>query len=125
MRALKRVQGDAAKLLRRELRDIADDVKMDAQANVTHKTGRHGGPNVPHLGPSIKSSTTGTGASIYSDAPHAIVQDVGGQVGRDRSALLKRADVSHYMSKAVEDARPYVNRRLEELLDEFGREFEK
>lgn len=123
MRALKRVEGDAAKLLRRELRDIADDVKMDAQANVTHKTGRHGGPNVPHLGPSIKSSTTGTGASIYSDAPQAIVQDVGGQVGN--SAILRRADVSHYMTKAVEDARPYVNRRLEELLDEFGREFEK
>lgn len=124
MRALKRVEGDAGKNLRRELRDIANDIRDTARAGVGHKTGRHGGSGT-RLAQSIKSRVTGTGASIYSAAPHAIVQDVGGRVGHGKQTILKRADVSHYMTEAVDDARPYVNRRLDELLAEFGREFER
>jgi hypothetical protein len=123
MKALRRIEGTAARDLRRELREIANDVKMTAQAGVRHTTGRHGGPNVPRLAQSIKATTTGSGASVYSQAPHAAVQDVGGQIGH--GAIIPRARASHYMTGAVREAQPYISRRMEGLLDEFGREFER
>lgn len=113
------------KRLRAELRDIAKDVRDTARVYVSHKTGRHGGADVPRLGPSIKASVTTAGASVYSDAPHSIVQDVGGRVGRNRATLLKRSEVSHYMTQATQDAQPYVTKRLEGMLGEFEREFER
>jgi phage gpG-like protein len=123
MKALRRIEGTAARDLRRELREIANDVKMTAQAGVRHTTGRHGGPNLPRLRDSIKASTTNAGASIYSESPYASVQDVGGQVGK--GAIIRRASASHYMTGAVREAQPYISRRMEGLLDEFGREFER
>jgi hypothetical protein len=123
LRALKQVEGDAGKNLRRELAEIAKDVRTTASAGVSHKTGRHG--KGPRLAQSIKSRATATGASVYSDAPHAIVQDVGGRVGRGHLTLLKRSEVSRYMTEAVHEARPYIDRRMTELLNEFGHEFER
>lgn len=110
--------------------DVAGDVRSTARSYVTHKTGRHGGANVPHLAPSIRASVTAYGASVYSDAPQAIVQDSGGRVGRKTPGhphgvtILQRANVSHYMTEAVREAQPYVTRRLEMLLDELERGFE-
>lgn len=124
-RAFRRISKDAAKDLRRELRTIARGVAVVARRNVPHKTGRHGGPDVPYLEKTIRTSVTLTGASVYSDAPHAYVQDRGGQVGRDHATLLKRADVSHYMTNAVRDSRGDVERRLGRLMDELGRDYER
>lgn len=124
-RALRRADTETGKRLRRELRDIAKDVRDTAQTYVTHRTGRHGGADVPRLADSLKVSVTTTGATVFSEAPHAAVQDQGGRVGRNRATLLKRANVSHYMSNAVRDAQPYVTRRLEELMDELERDFER
>jgi hypothetical protein len=121
--ALKRSDEVAAKALRTELRGIADTVRDKARGNVTHKTGRHGGADVPRLGPSIKTSVTNTGASIYSKAPHAIVQDTGGQVGRGKSTLLKRASVSRYMTKAVAESEGDVERAMDRVLDDIGKDF--
>lgn len=122
-RALRRTEGKVYPRLRRELLEIAGDVRTTARVYVPHKTGRHGGANVPKLAPSIRSSVTSYGASVFSAAPHSIVQDVGGRVGN--GTILKRADASHYMSHAVRDSLPYVNRRLEGLMGELERSFEE
>lgn len=121
-RAFKRLDADGAKKLRRELRDIANDVRDTARSYVPHKTGRHG-TDGPRLAPSIRSNVTAYGASVSSDAVHSIVQDVGGRVGNH--TILQRANVSHYMTEAVQDAQPYVTRRMSMLLDELGKEFEE
>lgn len=123
-RALKRSDTFVSKRLRKELSDTAKDVRDTARSGVPHKTGRHGGSGI-RLAPSIKSSATTKGASVYSDAPHAIVQDVGGRVGRNHATILSRASVSHYMTEAVEEAKPYVMKRMEGLLDDLARNFEE
>lgn len=64
-----------------------------------------------------------SGASVYSDAPHSRVQDEGGQVGRNRATLLKRGEVSQYMTRAVRDSNALVSRRLEGLLADIERDF--
>lgn len=122
VRALRRTDDMVYPYLRRELLDIAGDVRSVARTYVKHRTGRHGGPNVPRLAPSIRSGVTTQGASVFSSAPHSIVQDVGGRVGH--GAILKRSEVSHYMTDAVRDSQPYVTRRLEVLLSEIEHTFE-
>lgn len=121
-RALKHAEGGSARELRKELKDIAEDVKMDAQANVSHRTGRSGGSGY-HLGPSIKTSVAQRGAMLYSEAPHSIVHDVGGRVGK--GAIISRSSASRYMWNAVSEAGPYVSRRLDGLLESIGAEFER
>jgi len=123
-RALRKAEGNTGKNLRKALREVAKDVRDAARGNVEHRTGRHGGADVPRLGPSIKAGVTAVGASIYSNAPHSIVQDQGGQVGIARATLLKRASVSRYMTRAVVDSQPTVERKMDEVLDELGRDFE-
>lgn len=122
-RALKRTDSRAYPYLRRELLNIAGDVRTTARVYVPHKTGRHGGPGVEKLGPSIRTNVTSYGASVSSGAPHSIVQDVGGRVGN--GAIIRRADASHYMTMAVRDSQPYVTRRLNVLMNELERSFEE
>lgn len=62
--------------------------------------------------------------SVYSNLEHSRVQDQGGQVGRHRATLLKRSDVSQYMTKAVRDSSQEVEKQVDELLDQLGRNFE-
>lgn len=52
------------------------------------------------------------------------MQDQGGRVGRNHATLLKRSDVSQYMTKAVRDSSPAVEKQVDELLDQLGRNFE-
>ena len=120
-RALRRAEGEAPKYLRRGLTEIAKGVKRDATANITHRTGRHG-----NEGPiRVRTSVTARGASVYANEVHAIVQDVGGQVGRSRATLLRRDSVSQFMTKAVRNSRPRIEREMEQLLDTLGRDFER
>lgn len=122
-RALRRVEGDAGKDLKRRLRVIAVGVQGRARGNVSHKTGRHG--EGPTIGQSLRVSVTQRGASLYTTAPHGFVQDRGGQVGRNRATLLRRDSVSQYMTRAVVSEQAHVRGQLAEMLDDFGREFEK
>lgn len=121
-RALRRAEGTTGKELRKGLREIAKGIQKDARGNITHKTGRHG---KVRLSGSIRTSVTTKGASVFSNAPHALVQDVGGQVGRNRAALLQRASVSQYMLKATRGAGPRIERELENLLDKLGRDLDR
>lgn len=122
-RAFRQAEGNASKYLRAELREIAKGVARDAKGNVTHKTGRHS--KGPRLKGSIRVSVTARSASVYSNAAHALVQDVGGQVGRNRATLLKRAEVSQYMLKATHNAGPHIERQVEQMLDRLGRDFDR
>lgn len=122
-RALKRVESEVGKDLKAGLRAIGKGVASDAARNVQNKTGRHG--KGPRLGPSINTSVSAVGASIYSNAPHSIVQDVGGRVGRGRATLLARASVSKYMTRAVADSKDEVEREIGKVLDKVERDFER
>lgn len=92
-------------------------------ANVTHKTGRHGNDG-PRLAASIRIGVNQRSVSIYSSAIHAIVQDQGGQVGRHHSTLLKRGEVSQYMTKAVRQTSGEVGSRINRVLDDVAHDFE-
>ena len=127
-RALLRIAGvgdyGLAYELRRRLALIGETVAEAAPQYVTHKTGRHGNPDEPRLEDSVRVNVTTNMASVYSTAIHGGVQNVGGQVGRKRRTLLKRADVSQWMNKAVNAEKPYVEEELEGVIDWLVHEFE-
>lgn len=121
-RALREADADVAKELRQSLRTSARVVQEAAKANISHRTGRHD-PDVPRLADSLKVGVGATSVSLYSNALHAGVQDQGGKVGRGRLTLLKRSEVSQYMTRATQekdgavedDIRQAVNRGLRAL----------
>ena len=121
--ALKRGDANTSKQLTRELRELAKGVQRQARSNVEHKTGRHGGPDVPKLAPSIRTSVTRTGATVYSNAPHAAAQDLGARVGK--GAILQRSQVSRYMTRAVDESKSEIERGMDRVLDRLGRDFER
>jgi hypothetical protein len=121
-RALKRSAGDVDKFTKRELKDIGNAVRDRARAKVQHKTGRHGESGI-RLAPSIKTSVTQRGVSVYSNAPHAAVQDRGGRVGH--GAIIQRARASAYMTKAVKDSRGTVEESLVQLGSKIEQEYER
>lgn len=118
-RAFRQVEGDLSKTLRKELREAAKPIAAKAQSNVPHKTGRHGkdGPIKVRVGVTQKA------VSIYSNAPHSAVQDMGGRVGH--GAVITRASASAYMSKAVKSSRADIEAGLERvgrtIEQEYGR----
>lgn len=83
-----------------------------AADNIGHKTGRHGNTGKP-LAQTLRVSATSTALSLYSNAPHAGVQDQGGQVGRGHLTLLKRGEVSQYMTRAVTSDSSKVEEMIE------------
>ena len=118
-RALRRISSDLDKDTRSALRRVAEPIRGRAQANVQHKTGRHG-----QDGPiRVRTSVTTRGVSLYANAPHAAVQDFGGRVGH--GAIITRASASHYMTKAVAESHPVIEAGLNSLGDEIGRKFER
>lgn len=98
-------------------------MQAKARANVQHKTGRHGGPDVPKLAGSIRIGQTTSALSVYSNAPHARVQDEGGRVGH--GAVITRASASAYMTKAVQQSQGDVEKALGGLGDDIANEFER
>lgn len=71
---------------------------------------------------SIRTSVTLRGASVYSTVDWGGVQNYGGRVGRNQATLLRRADVSRYMTRAVAETRPAATRHIEGTLDWLARE---
>jgi hypothetical protein len=121
-RALRRVDGHLGPDLRKGLREIAEVVRRKAEGNISHRTGRHGdeGP----LADSLRLGVTQRTVSVYSNLEHSRVQDQGGRVGRNHATLLKRGEVSQYMTRAVQSSAPEVEQKVNELLDRLGRDFE-
>jgi phage gpG-like protein len=116
-RALKRTQGNLPKHVRTELRGIGKYVRDRAKANVRSRSG--------DLEGSVRTSVTNRSVSVYSNLPYSRVQDQGGKVGRHHATLLKRADVSRYMTRAVSASEGEVRTRLEALLDAIDHDFEE
>lgn len=117
-RAFKRIGGDLPKNTRKALKEIAEPIRAKAQANVQHKTGRHG-----QDGPiRVKVSATQKAVSVYATAPHSRVQNDGGRVGH--GAIITRASASHYMTKAVQQGRSDVENALEGLGDTIANQFD-
>lgn len=109
--------------VQRRVRIIGEAVAQAAPKFVSHRTGRHGDPGNPSLESSVRVSATQWSASVYSTALHGGVQNVGGKVGRNHATLLKRADVSAWMIKAVGSERAFVAAEIEDLLSWLEREF--
>lgn len=122
-RALKHTASEAKPALRKELKGIGEEVKLVAGENVSHRTGRHG--SGPRLAGSIKVSVRQAGVSVYSNAPHAFVQDRGGRVGRGHRTILERGKVSQYMTRAVRSEQDRMSKRLEGVLDRLGQDFQQ
>lgn len=120
-RAFRRIGGDLPRITRKALRDIAEPVRVLARANIEHKTGRHGDPNLPPLERSIRIGARAAALSVYSNQVYAGIQERGGRVGH--GAIVHRARASAYMSKAVIESRPATIRALEQLGDTIEREF--
>jgi len=109
--------------LQQRLRTIGEAVAKAAPQFVSHRTGRHGDPGNPSLEESVRVSVTQRQASVYSTALHGGAQNVGGKVGRNHATLLKRADVSGWMIKAVGSEREFVREEVDSLLEWLEREF--
>lgn len=123
-RALRRAEGDAQKHLRAELKTAASVAREKARGFITHTTGRRGNAGPP-LADTLRVSVTQAGASVWSDAPHAVVQDVGGRVGRGQLTVLRRGEVSRYMTRGVQSAQPEIEARVNAALDRVERDFER
>lgn len=100
------------------MRVIGQHVRDDAQAGAPvgpRPKRAHSGP----LAASLRVSVTQRGVSVYSNEPHAFVQDRGGRVGH--GAIITRARASGYMSKAVSSNQVLVTAALDALLDNVER----
>lgn len=95
--------------LRLRLKAAVEQVRVTAQADAPSRSGR--------LRASIRVSVTQRSASLYSTAIYGGVQNYGGKVGRDHATLLKRAEVSQYMTRAAQSNKERVAREVEGVLD--------
>ncbi len=112
--SMRKAGGEAARDLKRDLRTLGKTVLADAKSNAPVGPRPKRSSTKP-LAASLRISVNQRGVSVYSNAEHAYVQDRGGRVGK--GAVITRASASGYMTKAVADARPRVNRELEQILD--------
>lgn len=118
-RALRRTGTGTDRLVKTRLRQLANRVRDRARASVEHKTGRSG--DQPPLAGSLKTSVTQKGASVYSDALHAGVQERGGRVGH--GAVIPRASASAYMTKALAKSQADTEKELLAIGSSIEREF--
>lgn len=122
-KALKRAEGNADKHLQRKLREAAKPVLESARSYAP--TGpRPKRAKSPILKSSLRISVTQRGVSVYSNAPHAYVQDRGGRVGR-YGQVIRRASASGYMTRAVNVNRSGTRERLESVLESLSDDFAK
>jgi hypothetical protein len=113
---LRRAEGEVGPQLKREIGVAVEYVRALAKRNAPHRSGA--------LERSVRKSVTQKGGSVYSNLPYAYVLDSGGRVGRNHATLLRRGDMSHYMTRAAHDGRPYVSHRVEGMLNRLGRDFD-
>lgn len=117
--SLKKAEGDIGPKLKLGMKTLGRGVLHDAQSNAPV------GPRPKRskssaLAGSLKVSVTTSGVSIYSNAPHAYVQDRGGKVGG--GAIVPRASASGYMTKAVSMNRAKIALTVDKLLTEVQNE---
>lgn len=133
-RALRRIEGQGVGdfgieyELQKRLRTIGETVAKAAPQFVSHKTGRHGDPGNPRLEDSVKVSVTTKSASVYSTALHGGAQNVGAGPHAGwaaRGPHIRAASASHWMNRAVNSQKAFVETEMEGLLEWVVREFER
>lgn len=122
-KALKQTDAETDKFVRQRLKEIVAITRNRAASNAP--VGQRSAPGHVHLRDAIKTSVAARSASVFTTAPHGYVQDRGGKVGREGSTILKREDVSQYMTKAQTQSAPETAHELEALLDDIERELDK
>lgn len=123
-RVLRKAEHELAPQLRQRLKDTGEGIvapvaRRYAPVGVRSAQYRFGGRT---LAESIRVSATQRGASVYSTAVYGGVQNFGGRVGRNHATVLRRADVSQYMTRAVADTRAPAAAHIEGVLDWLSRE---
>lgn len=123
-RVLKKGGNKLAPELRQRLKDVGEGIvapvaRQYAPRGVRSALYRFSGPS---LHESIKTGVTRTGATVYSANVYGGVQNFGGRVGRNHATILRRADVSGYMTRAVRDTKPATTRHVEGALDWLAKE---
>lgn len=118
-RVLRKAEHELAPQLRQRLKEtgegiVAPAARRYAPRGVRSARYRFGGRD---LSESIRVSATQRGASVYSTAIYGGVQNYGGRVGRNHATVLRRADVSGYMTRAVADTRTRATEHVEGVLD--------
>jgi HK97 gp10 family phage protein len=115
-RNLKAVDKDAAKEVQVVIRDAAQIVAGRARTLAPRKTGR--------LAASIRGTTSGASGVVRSPLPYANVQHWGGTTGPGHSRS-QRGAVSvrgtRFISKAFDDTRDQVARKLEDGMADVAR----
>lgn len=123
-RVLKKGGNRLAPELRQRLKDVGEGIvapvaRRYAPQGVRSARYRFSGPS---LHESIKVGATRTGATVYSASIYGGAQNFGGRVGRNHATILRRADVSQYMTRAVRDTAPTTVRHVEGTLDWLAKE---
>lgn len=126
-RVLKKGGSELGPELKKRLKDVGEGIvapvaRRYAPQGVRSARYRFSGPS---LHESIRAGATQKGATVYSTSVYGGVQNFGGKVGRNHATLLKRADVSQYMTRAVRETRVPVTRHVEGTLDWLTRELTK
>lgn len=116
LRALRRAETGADRELKGRLRKMAEPIRDRARANVEHKTGRHGDPDLPPLADTIKIGVTQKAVSVYSASPYSARQDRGGY--GNHGSLITRANASAYMTRAVEQGQANIADEVENLWED-------
>lgn len=116
-RALRYTEDRADKHLKKQIREAAEPIKRQAQANAPVRSGA--------LRKSIKIGVNRGSVSVYSNLVYSLVQEEGGRVGRNHATLLTRGNASHYMKRAVTARAGEFKDAMDDVLDAFGADFEK
>jgi len=94
---------------------VAPVARRYAPVGVRSAQYRFGGKD---LRDTIRVSAAGLrGASVYSTSVYGGAQNYGGRVGRGGATVLRRSDVSQFMTRAVKDTRLPVAAEVESTLD--------
>ncbi len=121
-RALRRAEHDLGPQLKKRLKEAGVQIVAPAaRASAPRGTRAHAGVK---LADSIRTGVTQRGAWVASSAIHGGVQNYGGRVGRNHATVLKRGDVSQYMTGAVKRTQANVTEHVEGVLDWLARELD-
>lgn len=109
MAALRRIEGETQVELQAKLREIGAAVALVAASKAPR-----GSTGV--LQHSIKESVVLRGASVYSTAVYGGAQNYGAW-SPGRGPHIKRANASHYMTRAVDETAPWVAAEFDSILE--------
>lgn len=113
-RSMRKAADGAGPEFRKELKGLGGAVLGRARSNAPVGPRPKRSSTRP-LAASLRIAVNAKGVSIYSNEPHAYVQDRGGRVGK--GAIITRARASGYLTRAVRDGKPETTAAIERLLD--------